>query len=205
MNPTPGRDEYLMKSLAQSNSRLASSPGKIKVEYPTSPSHTHSLGPMNRISGKVEYPLLSLRVQSKQPMRSTPGTIKVEYPTPPPHTRPLQPMTSILGKVEAPTPPPPRTHSKRLATPIKSKVACPTQPRIHSGQTMTMHIPQTAEYFPSKNDKQQDLNAAVEKSSQEKRMGTIAKLCTKCNCLDYIGWCKDCKACFDCCPDFIDI
>ncbi|KAF9143797.1 hypothetical protein BGX30_014749 [Mortierella sp. GBA39] len=204
MNPTPDKDEYLMQSLAQFNRRLTSISGKIKVEYPTPPPRTHSLGPMNSTPGKVEYPKLSLRAQSKQPMRSTPGTVKVEYPIPPPRTHSLQQMTSIPGKAEAPIPPP-RTHSKRLATPTKGKVASPSQPHIYSESAMTMPIPQKAEYFPSKNDKHQDLNAAVEKASQEKRMATIATFCTKCNCRDYIGWCRDCKACFDCCPDFIDI
>ncbi|KAG0060004.1 hypothetical protein BGZ89_012624 [Linnemannia elongata] len=204
MNPTPSREEYRMQSLAQSNRHLTSLPGKIKVEYPTPPPRTHSLRPMNFTPSKVDSPILSLRAQSKQPMRSNLGTIKVEYPTPPPRTHSLQPMTSILGKVEAHTPPP-RTHPKQLATPIKGGHACPSQPRIHSGPAIVMPVPQKAEYFPSKIDKQKDLNAAVEKASQEKRMATIAKLCTKCNCRDFIGWCKNCKACLDCCPDFIDI
>ncbi|KAG9067237.1 hypothetical protein KI688_012019 [Linnemannia hyalina] len=206
MNPTPGKNGYLMQSLAQSNRRLTSTASMIKVEYPTPPPRTHSLGPMNCTPGQVEvnYPKLSLRAQSKQPMRSALGTVKVEYPIPPPRTHSLQQMTSIPGKADAPIQPT-RTHSKQLAIPIKGKVASPSQPRIYSGSAMTMPIPQKAEYFPSKNDKHQDLNAAVEKASQEKLMATIATFCTKCNCRDYIGWCRDCKACFDCCPDFIDI
>ncbi|KAF9130125.1 hypothetical protein BG015_004045 [Linnemannia schmuckeri] len=154
MNPTPGKDEHLMQSFAQSKRRMTPSSGEIKIEYLTPSPRTHSLRSIP-ISGKVEYPTQS------------------------------------------------RTPSKRPITPIPGKVACPSYPRIHSGAAL-VPIPEKADYFPSNNDKQ-DLNAAVEKASQEKRMATIAKLCTKCNCRDYIGWCKDCKACFDCYPDFIDI
>ncbi|KAF8936026.1 hypothetical protein BGZ47_009694 [Haplosporangium gracile] len=177
MNPTLSKDEYLMQSLAQSKRRMTPTSEKLKVECPTPPPRTHSLRPMISTPGKVEYPMQLLRAQSKRPMISIPG--KVEYPTPPPRTHSLQSM------------------------PISGKVKYPTQPRVHSGSAL-IPSPEKADYFPSNNDKQ-DLNAAVEKASQEKRMVTIAKLCTKCNCRDYIGWCKDCKACFDCCPDFIDI
>ncbi|KAG0286681.1 hypothetical protein BGZ96_009253 [Linnemannia gamsii] len=179
MEPLPGKVEYPTRISSKAFGK--SVPGK--VEYPT-PVSSKAFG--KSVPGKVEYPT---PVSSKAFGKSIPG--KVVYPT---RVSSLTTEKSISVKVEYPT----RVSSIAAGKSVSGRVKYPTQPRIHAGLAL-MPIPEKAEYFPSKGD-EKDFELAVEKA----RKASTAKFCTTCNCLDDIGWCKDCNACIDCCPDFID-